>query len=85
MKEQLIEAYAAILESERAVTFEHSNNIYRIWANDEGWYLELLEENSELWNSELTATEESWTEFDGGLCTGSARDAVEFMLPTGGE
>lgn len=84
MEAYLIELYAGILESEQAVTFEHNNIIYRIWWSDdnEGWYLELLEENNELWNAELKYTEEAWTEADGGLCTGSARDAIEFMLPS---
>jgi len=71
MKESLVTTYAAILEAQQAVTFEHNDIIYRIWANDEGWYLELLEENDG----------GQWEETDGGLCTGSARDAVEFMLP----
>jgi len=71
MNQSLITAYASILEQNQAATFEHNDIIYRIWANDEGWYLELLEENDS----------GEWVEIDGGLCTGSAIDAIEFMLP----
>jgi len=72
MKTSLVLAYAAILEVEQAVTFEHNDTIFRIWWSDQGgWYMELLEQDDDL----------GWAEMDGGLCTGSARDAVEFMLP----
>jgi len=84
MQPYLIDLYAGILESEQAVTFEHNDTIYRIWWSDgsEGWYMELLtESDAGMWNEDLTRIidESPWLEVDGGLCTGSARDAVEFM------
>ena len=73
MKQLLINAYAAILESEHAVTFEDGDTIYRIWANDEGWNVNVYEEHQD---------GDHFYESDGGLCTGTARDAIEFMLPS---
>lgn len=86
LRPDMIEIYASILHEEQAVTFEHDDRIYRIWdsTSNEGWYIEILEESERgMWNEELTRIicESPWVEVDGGLCTGDAKDAIEFMLP----
>lgn len=82
MDNSIIQMYADILEQCRAVTFEHNETIYRIWENDEGWYLQLLNESDDVfYNDEGEISSECpFVESDGGLCTGSALDAIEFML-----
>jgi len=84
MSPDLIDLYTGILTSYEEVTFEDSNRIFRIWWSDgnEGWYIEVLEQPEEtLWYPDLKRpADNAWNEVDGGLCTGSARDAVEFML-----
>ena len=86
LRGDLVATYASILHEENAVTFEHDERIYRIWesSSEEGWYIEVLEVSEvSLWAKSLNTiiSEEPWIEADGGLCTGSAKDAVEFMLP----
>lgn len=69
----MIATYASILHEERAVTFEHDECIYRIAESmqEEGWHVDRLKEDMD----------SVWYVDDGGLCTGNAKDAVEFMLP----
>lgn len=84
MKPFLIDLYTQILLAENAVTFENNNTIYRIWKNDDGWYMEnLTESENSLWDpdGEHVTCDAPWIETDGGQCTGSARDAVEFWNP----
>lgn len=70
-REKIIECYAIILESERAVTFEVHDTIIRIWDSVEngGWYITVYSEND---NGDFE-------EIDGGLCTGGVYEAIQFI------
>ena len=58
------------LNDELEVVFTELGFVYRVFHSElnEGYMVEVLDEDGE--------------EIDGGLCTGNAVDAIEFMLPT---
>lgn len=66
-----------ILKKDCSVTFEFDNSYYEIFESSEGGYVINVyssadrDEDEELLDSNM---------IDGGHCTGSAKDAVEFML-----
>ena len=70
MKKKKIKKLARRLHKNREVAFMTKGLLYRIWWSDGngGWYIETYEPFS------------LCQEKDGGLCTGSAKDAIEFML-----
>ncbi len=76
--ENLIDTYAIILEEVEIVAFEVDDILYRIFQRDDGsWEIGVYRE-------ELITTKVgemfAFVEIDGGICTGSSRDAVEFFL-----
>lgn len=68
---------ARALKNDGSVTFEFEKSYYEIFESDESGYVVNVyssadrDEDGELLDSNI---------IDGGHCTGSARDAVEFML-----
>jgi len=78
LAENLIKTYALILEEVEIVAFEIDDILYRIFQrDDESWEIGIYRE-------ELIATKVgeifAFVEIDGGICTGSSKDAVEFFL-----
>ena len=79
--------HAKQLEDEHKVTFEHDGTRYFIeWSDcNEGWmiyYYPIADKIEDHWGQEsfeVLHDEYSEVEGDGGLCTGSALDAVEFF------
>ena len=73
MPKTLIERYVKKLEEDHSVVFLHNEMVYVIqWSDsNEGWYIEIFDPY--LLGMDLDSK-------DGGLCTGSAQDAVEFLL-----
>jgi len=76
--ENLIKTYAIILEEVEVVVFEVDDILYRIFQrDDESWEIGVYRE-------ELITTKVgdmfAFVEIDGGICTGSSKDAVEFFL-----
>ena len=60
---------AKFLQDEGEVAFAHNKMLYRITSHTDGWNIDVFD----IYNGmEID---------DGGICTGSAYDAVKFMLP----
>lgn len=77
MDEAKIEELANILKSNKSLDFEYKNMCYQIFESGELGYVVNIysskekDENGDFLEVNLV---------DGGLCTGSASDAVEFLL-----
>lgn len=77
MDETKIEELANILKTNRFIDFQYQSLFYQIFESSELGYVVNIyssnekDENGDLLDSNL---------IDGGLCTGSAKDAIEFLL-----
>ena len=78
MNTKTIELYTGILELEREITIANGSTQIDIFESDEGWYIQTYTLNTVKDSDSYLLNDD-----DGGLCTGSARDAVEFFLPKG--
>ena len=69
---------ARVLKNESGVEFQHNGLFYEIFesVSSEGYIVNVYSNNMKDEDGEYLDA----YELDGGLCTGSARDAVEFML-----
>ena len=78
MNTNIISLYTQILEAQREITIVIGETQIDIHENDNGWYIQTYE-------LDIIKDSDNYLlrEDDGGLCTGSARDAVEFFLPKG--
>jgi len=77
MSEAQILAYVKILENKDTVEFEYNGLFYEIFVSAESGYVVNVYSRNE------KDSDDEYLEkynFDGGLCTGSTRDAIEFML-----
>ena len=68
MTKETIKKLSKELQNEYEIYFKENNLLYKInWSdNENGWMINIFNGDGE--------------EFDGGLCTGSAEDAIKFML-----
>jgi len=78
LNEELIKTYALILEEVGSVSWEVDDIMTRIFQRDDGgWEIGIYRED-------LVSTKVGevygFVEIDGGICTGSSVDAVEFFL-----
>jgi len=78
LADNVIEAYAILLEELEHVEFEVEDILYRIFQrHDERWEIGVYRE-------ELITTKVgevyAFVEIDSSICTGSSKDAVEFFL-----
>ena len=78
VEENVINSYAIILEEVGTVAFEVEDILYRIFQRHDGdWEIGIYRED-------LVSTKVgevyAFVEIDGGICTGSSKDAVEFFL-----
>ena len=77
MNKNNISKLANILEKEKSVEFKYNNLFYEIFEScDTGYIVNLYSKNEK--NEDGEYLEENIV--DGGLCTGSASDAVWFMV-----
>jgi hypothetical protein len=77
MNKNNISRLANILEKEKSVEFKYNNLFYEIFEScDTGYIVNLYSKNEK--NEDGEYLEENIV--DGGLCTGSASDAVWFMV-----
>ena len=67
-----------VLKSKSSVEFQHNGLFYEIFesVSSEGYIVNVYSNNMKDEDGEYLDV----YELDGGLCTGSARDAIEFML-----
>jgi hypothetical protein len=76
--ENVINSYAIILEEVGTVAFEVEDILYRIFQrDDESWEIGVYREDLV---SAKVGEVYAFVEIDGGICTGSSVDAVEFFL-----
>ncbi len=84
-KKRTFKSLANELEKENSINFLTENFYYSCWWSDSnnGWYYVLYQlediQKDDDGNFELIDIDSEF-EFDGGLCTGSAFDAIEMML-----
>jgi len=72
-----INRLSRILKNETSVEFQHNGFYYEVFESaDTGYIVNLYSCNKKDENGKYLDK----YELDGGLCTGSARDAIEFML-----
>ena len=72
-----INRLSRILKSETSVEFQHNGFYYEVFESaDTGYVINLYSSGEKDADGEYLDK----YELDGGLCTGSARDAIEFML-----
>ena len=72
-----INTLARILNSTHKVEFQNDGLYYEIFeSSNDGYEINVYSKNSKDENGEYCESDI----IDGGTCTGSARDAVEFML-----
>ena len=77
MNKNNISRLANILEKEKSVEFKYNNLFYEIFEScDTGYIVNLYSSDEKDKNGEYLET----NNVDGGLCTGSASDAVWFMV-----
>lgn len=71
MKNKIQKLYAEILSIESEVTVKDGDKIIEISLSisNNGWYITVYEDDGE-----------GYVECDGGICTGSTLDAVQFFL-----
>ena len=72
-----LNSLARVLKSESSVEFHNDGFFYEIFESAERGYVVNVYSSDEKDEDGEYLEEHN---FDGGLCTGSARDAVEFML-----
>ena len=73
MKTKKVKKLANRLKTTGRVEFMDKGILFMIWDVEDGWMLNKFKLDLFLDGDRLES-------FDGGLCTGSARDAVEFLL-----
>ena len=77
INETNVKALADILKSNRSLEFEYKNLYYQIFESSEIGYVvnkyssNIKDENNDYLDCNL---------LDGGICTGSAKDALEFLI-----
>lgn len=76
MKEKEILQLTYILEEIGKIEFEHNNLFYEIFESAESGYMINIYSS----NEKDDDGEYLFENIDGGLCTSSAKDAIEFML-----
>ena len=76
MKEKEILQLTYILEEIGKIEFEHNNLFYEIFESAESGYMINIYSSNEKDEDD----EYLFENIDGGLCTGSPKDAIEFML-----
>jgi len=69
------DCYVTILETQGYLTFEYDGFIFEINEGSEGGFMVEIYEPTYTDDDDIEAVH-----VDGGLCTGSERDAVEFMI-----
>jgi len=72
-----VKELSKILEIKQSVTFGHNNLFYELFDSSEGGYI------VNVYSSDKKDEDECYLDkylVDGGLCTGSSKDAIEFML-----
>ena len=77
INESRIKSFVKTLEDNQEVEFSYNEFYYEIFKSVESGYIVNVYSSDEK-DEDGYYLEEN--ELDGGLCTGSARDAVEFML-----
>lgn len=77
LSETLIAKYAKILENNDTLDFEYNGLFYEIFVSSESGYIVNVYSSNE---KDEYGEYLDVNEIDGGLCTGSPKDAVEFML-----
>ena len=73
MKTKIINKLAKKLKTTGRIESVDKGILFMIWDAEDGWMLNKFKLNLFIDGDRLES-------FDGGLCTGSAKDAVEFML-----
>ncbi len=73
MKKSKLKLLTLYLNEHNEIQFIHKKQYFNIWfsSSDYGWQINRYNINSNIIPPEPD---------DGGLCTGSAKDAIEFML-----
>ncbi len=72
-----INTLARLLKNEKSVDFKHNGFHYEVFESTESGYV------VNLYSSDKKDVDGEYLDkylVDGGLCTGSAKDAVEFMM-----
>ena len=72
-----IDSLSKMLESQEEIEFVYNNLYYEIYASSESGYI------VNIYSSGEKDEDDDYLEqniIDGGLCTGSSQDAIEFML-----
>jgi hypothetical protein len=80
-KEEInVEELAAELEEKQELYIENECIVYFIWWSftNDGWYYEVY--HGEIDFTTLEEYQEEGEEIDGGLCTGTEKDAIEMMI-----
>jgi hypothetical protein len=77
MKKEMILQLASKLQEVGRVEFEYNSSFYEIFESTEGGYMINIYSSNEKDEDNEYLYENN---FDGGLCTGNAKDAIEFML-----
>lgn len=77
MKKEMIFQLASKLKEVSRVEFEYNNSFYEIFESTEGGYMINIYSSNEKDEDDEYLYENN---FDGGLCTGTAKDAIQFML-----
>ena len=77
MKEEEILQLSYVLKKIGKIEFEHNNSFYEIFKSTEDGYMINIYSSNEKDEDDEYLYENN---FDGGLCTGTAKDAIQFML-----
>lgn len=77
MKKEIILQLASKLQEVGRVEFEYNSSFYEIFESTEGGYMINIYSSNEKDEDNEYLYENN---FDGGLCTGTAKDAIQFML-----
>lgn len=77
MKKEMILQLASKLQEVGRIEFEYNSSFYEIFESAEGGYMINLYSSNEKDEDNEYLYENN---FDGGLCTGNPKDAIEFML-----
>ena len=72
-----IDSLSKMLESQEEIEFVYNNLYYEIYASSESGYIVNIYSSCEKDENGYYLEENN---IDGGLCTGSSKDAIEFML-----
>ena len=77
MGKKKVKELSKILENKQSVEFVHNNLFYELFDGSEGGYI------VNVYSSDKKDEDGCYLDeylVDGGLCTGSSKDAIEFML-----